>query len=54
MVLELTTRDKQVQEREQFNKIRNIKYDRIYKFVGKIGLPWYLEGRKEEKGKVRN
>ena len=31
-VSELTTKDKQVQE--QFNKIRNTKYNRIYKFIG--------------------
>ena len=41
----LTTRDKQVQEQEQFNKIRNAKYNTIYKFIGKIGLPGYLEGK---------
>ena len=42
-------RDKQVQELEQFNKIRNRKYNKIYKFVGKISLPGYLEGGEEEK-----
>ena len=45
IILELTTRDKQVQEQEQFNKIRNAKYNTIYKFIGKIGLPGYLEGK---------
>ena len=35
IVLELKTRHKQVQEREQFNKIRNTKYNRMYKFIGK-------------------
>ena len=29
----------------QFNKIRNAKYITIYKFIGKIGLPGYLEGK---------
>ena len=43
--MELTTRDKQVQEQEQFNEIRNAKYYTIYKFIGKIGLPGYLEGK---------
>ena len=52
IILELTTKDKQVQEQEQFNKIRNAKYNTIYKFIGKIGLPGNLEGREE--GKVRN
>ena len=52
IVLELTTRDKQVQEQEQINKIRNTKYGRICKFIEKIGLPGYLEGKQE--GKVRN
>ena len=41
----LTIRDKQVQEQEQFNKIRNTKYNRIYKFIGKMGLPGYLEDK---------
>ena len=35
IILELTIRDKQVQEQEQFNKIRNAKYNTIYKFIGK-------------------
>ena len=43
IILELTTRDKQVEE--QFNKTRNAKYNTIYKFIGKIGLPGYLEGK---------
>ena len=34
-----------MQEQEQFNKIRNAKYNTIYKFIGKIGLPGYLEGK---------
>ena len=38
-------RNKQVQEQEQFNKIRNTKYNRMYKFIGKVGLPGYLEGK---------
>ena len=33
IVSELTTRDKQAQEQEQFNKISNTKYNRIYKFI---------------------
>ena len=45
IILELTIRDKQVQEQEQFNKIRNAKYNTIYKVIGKIGLPGYLEGK---------
>ena len=44
-IMELTTRDKQVQEQEQFNKIRNAKYNMIFKFIGKIDLPGYLEGK---------
>ena len=43
--MELTTRDKQV----QFNKIRNTKHYRIYKFVGKIGLPGNIEGKRRGK-----
>ena len=38
----------QLQEQKQFNKIRNTKYNRIYKFLGRIGLPGYVEG--EERG----
>ena len=34
-----------MQEQEQFNKIRNAKYKTIYKCIGKIGLPGYLEGK---------
>ena len=52
IVLELTTKDKPVQEQEQFNKIKNAKYNRINKFIGKIGLPGYLEGK--GRGKIGN
>jgi len=34
-----------VQKQELFNKIRTTKYNSIYKFTGKIGLPGYLEGK---------
>ena len=38
IVSELTTGDKQVLKQEQFNKVRNTKYSKIYKFMGKMGL----------------
>ena len=34
-----------MEEQEQFNKIRNTKYNRVYKFIGKIDLPGYLESK---------
>ena len=39
--------DKYVQEQEQFYKIKNTKCDRICKFIGKIGLQGYLEGKRK-------
>ena len=44
-VSELKIRDKLVQEQEKFNKIGITKCNRIYKFIGKMGLSDYLEDK---------
>ena len=43
----LEIRDKEIQEQVQYNKIRESKYNRVYKHIRCIGIPEYLSTRGE-------